>query len=227
MGRTVLLTGATRGLGRAMAEAIAEEGYTILGCGRNASHIAELRKRFGKAHDFAVVDVSRSTEVEVWAKHLLGVFQPPDLILNNAALVNATASLWKVSTEEFSTVVDVNIKGVFHVIRYFVPAMVNRGTGIIINFSSGWGRSTSPEVAPYCATKFAVEGLSQALSQELPKGMASIALNPGIIHTEMLRSCFGEEASSYDLPVKWAGKAVPYILSLGPKDNGKSLSCPQ
>ena len=75
---------------------------------------------------------------------------------------------------------------------------------MIVNFSSGWGRSTSAEVAPYCATKWAIEGLSQALAQELPKGMACVALNPGIIDTEMLRSCFGESAASYPDAAEWA-----------------------
>ena len=78
-----------------------------------------------------------------------------------------------------------NIKGVASVIRYFTPAMIDRGTGVIVNFSSGWGRSTSPEVAPYCATKWAIEGLTGALSQELPAGLAAVALNPGVIDTDM------------------------------------------
>lgn len=68
---------------------------------------------------------------------------------------------------------------------------------IIVNISSGWGRSTSPEVAPYCASKWAIEGLTQALAQELPSGMVTVALNPGIIHTDMLNICFGEEAKYY------------------------------
>jgi len=63
-----------------------------------------------------------------------------------------------------------------------VPAMVRRGQGVIVNFSSGWGRSTDAGVAPYCATKWAIEGLTQALAQELPPGMAAVPLNPGIIN---------------------------------------------
>jgi len=98
---------------------------------------------------------------------------------------------------------------------------------VIANFSSGWGRSTSPEVAPYCATKYAVEGLTLALAQELPAGMCAVPLNPGIINTDMLQSCFGENAASYPTPEKWARKAVPFLLGLGPKDNGKSLTAPQ
>ena len=71
----------------------------------------------------------------------------------------------KVSEEEFSRLIDINIKGVASMIRLLVPAMIERGRGVIVNFSSGWGRSTSPEVAPYCASKWAIEGLSMAMGE--------------------------------------------------------------
>src|SRR5207253_10833767 len=150
----------------------------------------------------------------------------PDLLINNAALINRNAPLWRVSTDEFSRVIDVNIKGVANVIRHFVPAMLQRKKGVIRNLSSGWGRSTDAEVAPYCATKWAIEGLTQALSQELPAGMAAIPLNPGIINTDMLQSSFGSSASAYPTAEEWAKKAVPFLLSLGPKHNGQPLTAP-
>jgi NAD(P)-dependent dehydrogenase (short-subunit alcohol dehydrogenase family) len=104
--------------------------------------------------------------------------------------------------------------------------MVERNHGVIVNFSSGWGRSTSPEVAPYCATKWAIEGLSQALAQELPEGMAAVAFNPGIIDTDMLRTAWGDGAGSYPKAEEWAGRVVPYLLSLGPAENGRPLKAP-
>lgn len=168
------------------------------------------------------LDVADHAAVELWAR---GV-GTPDLVLNNAALINASAVLWEVPPEEFSAVIDVNIKGVYHVARAFLPGMIAAGKGVLVNFSSGWGRSTSPEVAPYCATKWAIEGLTRALAQELPPGLAAVSLNPGIINTEMLQSCFGAGASSYPSPEEWAERAVPYLLGLGPKDNGKALTAP-
>jgi NAD(P)-dependent dehydrogenase (short-subunit alcohol dehydrogenase family) len=132
----------------------------------------------------------------------------------------------EVPPDQFRRVIDVNINGVYCVLRAFLPAMVAKNRGVIVNFSSGWGRSTSPEVAPYCATKYAIEGLTLALAQELPGGMCAVPLNPGIIDTDMLRSCFGGEASQYPSPEKWSKTAAPFLLALGPKDNGKSLSVP-
>jgi NAD(P)-dependent dehydrogenase (short-subunit alcohol dehydrogenase family) len=104
--------------------------------------------------------------------------------------------------------------------------MVRRRRGVIVNFSSGWGRSTSPEVATYCATKWAIEGLTRALAEELPAGMAAVPLNPGVINTEMLQSCFGADASGYPSPQDWAKRAVPFLLKLRDKDNGRALTVP-
>jgi NAD(P)-dependent dehydrogenase (short-subunit alcohol dehydrogenase family) len=226
MTKIVVITGVTKGLGRGMAEEFIRLGHTVIGCGRDKSAIAELGGRFPKPNDFAVVNVASDAEVQQWAARILKTHAPPDLLLNNAALINKNAPLWKVPAQEFSNVIDVNIKGVTNVIRHFVPAMVERKSGVIVNFSSGWGRSTDAEVAPYCATKWAIEGLTQALAQEFPSGMAAIPLNPGIINTDMLRSSFGGSASSYPTPDEWAKRAVPFLLKLGPKDNGKPLSAP-
>jgi len=104
--------------------------------------------------------------------------------------------------------------------------MLPVANGVIVNLSSGWGRSTSADVAPYCASKFAIEGLTGALSQELPNGMAAIALNPGVINTQMLQSCFGEAANSHRTAKQWAVTAAPYLLSLSASDNGQSLTAP-
>lgn len=223
-GKIILISGVTRGLGRAMSDEFIRLGHRVLGCGRSSEAIQELNQRHGPASRFEVVDVTRDEDVRVWAGRCLKLAGPPDLLLNSAALINRNAPLWEVPAEEFSAVIDVNIKGVASLIRHFVPAMVKRGSGVIVNFSSGWGRSTDPLVAPYCATKWAMEGLTQALAQELPPGMAAIPLNPGIIDTDMLRSCFGAEAGNYPTAVEWAQAAVPWLLDLGPRDNGRPLT---
>lgn len=224
MSKVILITGVTRGLGRAMVDEFALLAHTVVGCGRSEKENEQLRRAFPKPHDFQVVDVSSDDAVKSWAEGVLTSHGPPDLLLNNAGVINRNAPLWEVPAAEFNQVVDVNLKGVANVIRHFVPTMVKRGSGVIVNFSSGWGRSTSAEVAPYCATKWAIEGLTQSLAQELPSGMAAIPLNPGIIDTEMLRSCFGGSASSYPSPEEWAKMAVPFLLKLGPDDNGKPLT---
>jgi NAD(P)-dependent dehydrogenase (short-subunit alcohol dehydrogenase family) len=225
-GRKILITGVSRGLGRAMAEEFIRLGHTVIGCGRSEKAVAELKNQFAPPHDFAAVDVSSDEQVAAWAKRVLPSHGAPDLLLNNAALINHNAPLWEIPAKEFSAIIDVNIKGVVNVIRHFVPAMVARQAGVIVNFSSGWGRSADAEVAPYCATKWAIEGLTNSLSQELPSGMAAVPLNPGIIDTDMLRSCFAGSSSSYPSPSKWAKSAVPFLLNISAKDNGRQMTAP-
>lgn len=226
MGKLIVITGVGRGLGRVMAEELIKAGHTVLGCTRSSESIAQLNQAYPTPHEFTPVDVADEAQVQHWAEEMLRDFRPPDLLINNAGLVNHPAPLWKVSAEEFDRVVDVNIKGVANVIRHFVPAMVAERQGVIVNFSSGWGRSTSANVAPYCATKWAIEGLTRALAQDLPEGMAAVALNPGIIHTDMLEICYGEEASSFTTVSAWGEKAVPFLLQLQAKDNGQPLTVP-
>ena len=224
--KVVVITGVTRGLGRALVEGLATPGRAVAGCGRSEADLAALREQFGAPHSFDPVDVARDDAVKAWADAVLGRLGAPDLLINNAALMIPNANLWEVPAGEFDRIVDVNIKGVANVIRHFVPAMVARGSGVVVNFSSGWGRSVAPHVAPYCATKWGIEGLTRALAQELPKGMAAVALNPGIIDTEMLRGIFGAKASRFLGPDAWAKEAVPFLLGLGPDDNGKPLTVP-
>jgi NAD(P)-dependent dehydrogenase (short-subunit alcohol dehydrogenase family) len=225
-GKIIVITGVTQGLGRAMVDEFVGRGHTVLGCGRSKTGIEALNRSFSKGHAFHVVDVSQDPAVKTWAEICLAVHGPPDLLINNAAVINRNARLWEITADEFSKVIDINVKGVTSVIRHFVPAMVGRRSGVIVNVSSGWGRSTDAEVAPYCASKWAIEGLTLALAQELPAGMAAVPLNPGIINTEMLRSCFGGSASSYPSAAEWAKTAVPFLLKLGPRDNGQQLNVP-
>lgn len=226
MSKVIVVTGATQGLGRAMTDGFIAAGHTVIGCGRSPEKIAALTEQCGAAHQFSVVDITDNSSVQAWAARAIDQFGAPDLLLNNAAQINENAPLWEVPADEFDSIIDVNIKGTANTIRHFLPAMLERQTGVVINFSSGWGRSVSAEVASYCATKWAIEGLTQALAQELPGGMAAIPLNPGVINTELLQSCFGSQAAYYPSPEEWAETAVPFLLGLSARDNGKQLTVP-
>ncbi len=226
-GKLIMVTGCTRGCGRALAEFFIAHGHVVAGCGRGEAGIAELRKKFGPPHDFTAVDVSDDEAVLRWAARLITTHGAPDLLVNNAAVIAKNAPLWKVPAAEIADTLAVNVRGTVNTIRHFAPAMIARGRGVIVNFSSGWGRSTAPEVAIYCASKFAIEGLTQSLAQELPQGVAAVALNPGVINTEMLRSCFAGGAANHPQPAAWAQRAGPFLLALGAKDNGRSLDVPE
>jgi NAD(P)-dependent dehydrogenase (short-subunit alcohol dehydrogenase family) len=224
MGKVIVITGATRGLGRALVPAFAATGHTVIGCGRSADQVRELQTAFPPPHAFAALDVTDADAILAWGQEVTAKYGPPDLLVNNAALMNTPAPLWEVPGDEFRALFEVNVIGVHNVIRAFVPAMVARRSGVVVNLSSGWGRSTSPAVAPYCATKYAIEGLTLALAQELPNGLAAVPLNPGVIDTDMLRQAWAGGASAYPKPDAWARRAAPFLLNLSAKDNGRSLS---
>lgn len=224
--KTVVITGCTRGLGLAMLPLFTQAGWQIAGCGRSATQITELSLGFPAPHHFQTCDVSLESDVAAFCAIILEKFGAPDLVLNNAAIINANAPLWETSAEDFSRIVDINIKGPAAMMRHLLPPMLKRGTGVIVNFSSGWGRCTASDVAPYCATKYAIEGLSMATAQDTGGKVAVIPMNPGIIDTDMLRSTFGSGAGDFPDAVNWAKRAVPYFIKLGPKDNGKPLTVP-
>ena len=118
-----------------------------------------------------MVDVTQPVKVNIWSERVLGRGVPDILINNAAAVMNDPAPLWQInSPKKFAQLITINIIGVANVIRAFAPAMIERKRGVIVNFSSGWGRSVSPEVAPYCMSKWAIEGLTKALGRGTAPG---------------------------------------------------------
>ncbi|XP_021887564.1 NADPH-dependent pterin aldehyde reductase isoform X1 [Carica papaya] len=224
--KTVLITGVGKGLGRALALELAKRGHTVIGCSRTHDRISSLESEITSPdqHLFLNADVRSNNSVEELAHVVIEKKGVPDIIVNNAGTINKNNKLWEVPVEEFDTVIDTNVKGIANVLRHFIPLMLPNKQGIIVNMSSGWGRSGAALVAPYCASKWAVEGLSRAVAKELPDGMAVVALNPGVIHTDMLASCFGASAALYQAPDAWALKAATMILNLTAADNGASLT---
>ncbi|XP_058215288.1 NADPH-dependent pterin aldehyde reductase isoform X2 [Rhododendron vialii] len=234
--RTVLITGVSRGLGRALALEMAKRGHTVIGCSRSQDKLDSLHSELSSSafpaaqpdsnpsspdrHLFMNVDVRSNSSVEELARAVVEKKGVPDII----GTINRNNRLWEVPVEEFDTVIDINVKGIANMLRHFIPLMIERKQGIIVNMSSGWGRSAAAQVAPYCASKWAVEGLTRSVAKELPSGMAIVALNPGVINTDMLTSCFGSSSSLYQTPESWAPKATTMILNLTIADNGASLS---
>jgi NAD(P)-dependent dehydrogenase (short-subunit alcohol dehydrogenase family) len=222
---TVVITGVTRGLGRAMVDEFVRLGHSICGCARTGAEIDDLNRIYPD-HDFKTVTVASDSEVQAWAEHILTKKGPPDFVLNNAAIMNLKAPLWKVCDREFSDEIEINIKGVVNVIRHFAPAMIGRKRGVLVNFNSRWGKTVEKQMAPYCATKWAVTALTRAVAEELKEhGVAVVGLNPGLVRTEMLGRYLGNtstvEMAHCLTPADWAKIAVPFILGLHLRDTGE------
>ena len=225
--KRVVVTGCTRGLGRALIEGFANRGDLVAGCGRSTKQLRAMAREIGPGLHLFQADVTDEASVIEFRDRVIEEIGVPNLVLNNAGVINQSAPVWDVPADEFDLVMRVNVGGTAAVLRHFLPPMIDAcEPAIIVNFSSGWGRSSAPEVAPYCASKWAIEGLTQAVAQEVPPFIGVVAFNPGIIHTEMLESCFGRGASSYPGPEDWARSAVPFLANLRPSDNGKALTSP-
>ena len=175
----IAITGVSAGLGLAMVRWYASRGHTVLGCARSAQKIRQLNDEYcdgNKPKQFSVVDVVNEADVKRWSEGVISSFGAPTFLLNNASVINNNAYLWEISAEEFNNVIDINIKGVTNVIRHFVPEMIKVGKGVVVNFSSDWGRTAAVNKAPYCASKWAIEGLSKALALELPEPLTCVPL---------------------------------------------------
>ncbi|MGA2069156.1 MAG: SDR family oxidoreductase [Thermoguttaceae bacterium] len=109
--KRIVITGVSRGPGRALVDGFVARGHVVSGCARSTEAIGELQARYPSPNGFRVVDVTHDFDVRAWAKRVLKG-GPPDLLVNNAATINRNAPLWKVPAEEFSRVIDVNVKGV-------------------------------------------------------------------------------------------------------------------
>lgn len=220
----IFITGVTKGIGNAMARKFSEMGYFVSGTGRSRERLRSLENSCTGNSCFMECDIKNISDVNEKLSKIKDIAGTPEIVINNAGIINKNNHLWNVDPHEFESVIQTNITGSFYVIKFFTPLMIEKGKGIIVNMSSGWGRSVSPQVAPYCASKWAIEGLTGALALELPPGVSAVSLNPGVINTDMLKSCFGPSASSFRTPDDFAEDACSLILSITPEDNGRKLS---
>ncbi|WOO39831.1 SDR family oxidoreductase [Rubellicoccus peritrichatus] len=222
--KTIVITGCTRGIGRALTEKFTQLGHNVIGCGRNDLLIDELRHHPGPSENFSIVNVLKPTQVRNWAEDVVQRHGVPDIIINNAGVAHASVAFWDIEPDDFDRTIDINIKGVANVARAFIPFMLKKGSGIIINMSSGVGTYAIPDFSGYAASKHAIEGLSKSIAKDLPQGIACIPLQPGMVNTEMLQDHLGLESADKGVsPAEWAEYAAPYILTLGPEHSGESM----
>ena len=150
--KRIVVTGCSRGLGRALVDEFINAGHRVASCSRSADQIATLSQAYSDDHQFHVLDVSDEAAVAQWSQQLIRAFGVPDLVINNAAIICQPAPLWEVPADDFQKLVNVNIVGVHAIIRNLLPSMLERAQGVVVNVSSGWGalflqrlRRTAPQ----------------------------------------------------------------------------------
>ena len=187
MTRIALITGATSGIGKATAIKFAENGYNLILCGRRAEKLEELKKELSetvKTHSL-LFDVRNRVEVELQLNSLPSEWKNIDILVNNAGNAHGLSSIDNGDIDDWDTMIDGNVKGLLYVSRAIIPQMVERGKGHIVNLSSVAGKQTYANGAVYCASKKAVEAMSEGMRLDLTQhGIKITNIAPGAVETE-------------------------------------------
>ena len=230
-GKKALITGASSGIGMATAVLFAKEGADLSLIGRRAKELSRVSnecRALGVTALDIPTDITDKTQVEQMAKKTLAVFDRIDILVNNAGY-GKYGPFTDVPIKEWDRMWMVNVRGTVLMTQVIVPAMIAAGSGHIVNISSIHGIHTSANASAYCATKFAVTGLTEALSKELWKyGIKVSAVCPGGVltsflgvppHEKPLEYLDADEVARLILDVVTApGKALVQRLVIVPKD---------
>ena len=223
-GKTVVITGASRGIGAATARHFADLGATVLLAARSSADItsvaADINANGGKA--IAVpCDVADPEAVKALIERATAETGTLDVLINNAGLIDPIARIDDSDPDAWSMVVDVNLKGVYYGLRFALPQMLKQGGGTIINISSGAATGALEGWSHYCATKAAVLSLTKCAHKEYgDQGIRVVGLSPGTVATEMqvqIKASGINPVSQLDpsvhIPAEWVAKGLAYLTT--------------
>ena len=185
--KTVLITGATSGIGLSTAKAFAHEGYRLVLCGRRQERLDELKNDLGKQTEVYTLnfDVRDKQKVFDEISGLPAPFNAIDILINNAGNAHGLDPIDTGSVEDWEAMMDINVKGLLYVSKAVLPQMVSRKSGHIINIGSTAGKEVYPKGNVYCASKHAVDAINQGMRLDLNEyGIRVGAVNPGLVETE-------------------------------------------
>lgn len=187
-GKTVLITGASRGIGESAARVFADTGANVALVARNEAAIADLTAELGEKALAIPCDVSRYWEVETAVKACVSTFGSIDVLINNAGAIEPISHLSEADPEAWGQVIDVNLKGVFHGMRAAMPVMMEQGGGTILTIGSGAAHGPVEAWSHYCSSKAGALMLTRMVDKEArDKGIRAISLSPGTVATQMQR----------------------------------------
>ncbi len=219
-GQIAVVTGASRGIGRALVERLRERGHEVAAIARSSDDLAKVAARTGASP--YVLDVADPAAVEATFARILSEVGLPDLLVNNAGVSGASGMTWQHSAEDWWRVVEVNLRGTHLCTRAVLEAMLRRGSGRIVNVSSGaayyptWEENDGLINSAYMASKAAVIRLSEALAGECAStGVKVFSMSPGMIKTDMTAAGFADHWDEVDFwsPMDKAVQLVEDIAS--------------
>ncbi len=221
VGKTVLITGASRGIGAAAAYAFAEAGANVALVARSTDEIAEIAGKIGDKALAIPCDVSRYAEVASAVEATAQTFGGLDILINNAGVVDPIGHLQDTDPEAWSRTIDINVKGVMHGLHATMPGMIAQGHGTIINISSGAAHGPVEGWTAYCSSKAAVYMLTRAADKESrDKGLRIMGLSPGTVATQMQREIKASGINpvsqldwSDHIPPEWPAQALVWMCT--------------
>lgn len=224
--KTVLVTGASRGIGAAVARHFAAADANVVMLARSGpalSHLAKDIEASGGRAEAVEGDVSVFADVARAVSVALSQFGRLDILVNNAGVIEPIARLADSDPDAWDQAVDINLKGVYHGMRAALPSMLNADSGVIVNISSGAATSALEGWSHYCATKAAVLSLTACAAKEYgPQGIRVVGLSPGTVATDMqvaIRNSGINPVSKLDpaahIPPEWVAKAVAFLCGKG------------
>ncbi len=187
MQKTVLITGATSGIGLATAERLANEGYRLILCGRRKERLDSIKESLEPLTDVHTLqfDVRNRENVEQAIRNLPENFQRVDILINNAGNAHGLDPIQEGSFEDWDAMMDINVKGLLYVSKEIIPHMVKRNEGHIINIGSTAAKEVYPKGNVYCASKHAVDAINQGMRMDLNQHNIRVgAIHPGLVETE-------------------------------------------
>lgn len=222
--KTAIITGASRGIGAATALKLATLGVNVVLAARSEAQMKLLVDKIENegGHALAVVcDVSRYEDLESTVQAALKQFGSIDILVNNAGTVDPISRIAESDPDQWNQVVDINLKGVYNGIRAVLPSMLNRGSGTIINISSGAATNALEGWSHYCATKAGVLSLTTCVHKEYAEsGICCIGLSPGTVATDMQVSIkrsginpVSQMDFSQHIPAEWPAQAIAYLCT--------------
>lgn len=187
-GKTVLITGASRGIGASTARVFADAGANVVLVARSEDAIADLTVEIGEKAIAIPCDVSRYWEMQKAVEACVETFGSIDVLINNAALLEPISHLSEADPDAWGHLIDVNVKGVFNGMRAAMPVMIANGGGTILTIGSGAAKTAYEGWGAYCASKAAALMLTKTIHNEAArKGIRAISLSPGTVATQMQR----------------------------------------
>ena len=185
--KTALITGATSGIGKATAIRFAQEGIDLILCGRRQERLDLLKAQLSKSVNVHTLnfDVRNNTDIRKAIASLPGAFTTIDILINNAGNAHGLDPIQTGNTDDWDAMLDINVKGLLYVSKAIIPQMTARKEGHIINIGSTAGKEVYPNGNVYCASKHAVDAITQGMRIDLNKHNIKVgAVNPGMVATE-------------------------------------------